>query len=67
LTTFKEINKTEIAEGQQTFDDNISQIKEQWKWFSQHQTKFKDVRDKRLAHLDNFGDKYQRTEVESLG
>jgi hypothetical protein len=42
----------EIAQGKQTFDKHISKLKEQWAWFSEHETKFVDFRNKRLAHLE---------------
>jgi hypothetical protein len=69
LTAFEEMDKIETAGRQQTYDDHISQLKEHWKWFSEYETKFKDSRDKRLAHLDvsKFGDKYEPTEIGSFG
>jgi hypothetical protein len=46
-------------------DDYIEELKKEWLWFSEYETKFKDFRDKRLAHLDvsKFEDKYGPTEM----
>ena len=62
------MDKIEIAENQQIFEDHLFQLNQQWLWFSEHETKFTNVRDKHLAHLDvsKVGDKYERTEVASL-
>jgi hypothetical protein len=60
------MHKIEIAESQRTFEDHVSRLKEQWQWFTEHETKFTKLRDKRLAHHDVSisGDKYEPTEIE---
>jgi HEPN superfamily AbiU2-like protein len=57
-----------IAEGRQTFDNYVSQLEEQWQWLSEHEPKFKDLRDKRLAHLDvsKHEDKYGPTQIQPV-
>jgi AbiU2 len=52
LAASEEINKMEIAQRRQTFDEHISKLKEQWTWFSEHKGKFVDFRNTRLAHLE---------------
>jgi hypothetical protein len=68
LADSEDIDKIDIVKDRQTFDDKISQLKEQWDWFSEHETKFKDFRDKRVAHLEvsKHGGAYEPTEIESL-
>jgi hypothetical protein len=65
-TISEEMHKIEIAESQRTFEDHVSRLKEQWQWFTEHETKFTKLRDKRLAHRDVSisGDKYEPTEIE---
>jgi hypothetical protein len=66
LATSAELNKEEIRERQQTFDDRISQLENQWQWFKEHETKFVDFRNKRLAHLEvsKCEDHYGLTEIQ---
>ncbi len=52
LEFWKEIEKIELKELQQDFDRYLPQLEEQWQWFSQHEEAFKDLRDKRFAHID---------------
>jgi hypothetical protein len=58
----------EVAENRQIFDDNISQLKDKWQWFSEHETTFRNIRDKRIAHLEErkYEDRYGPTEVQPL-
>ena len=37
---------------QQNFDRYLPQLEKQWQWFSQHEKAFKNLRDKRFAHID---------------
>jgi AbiU2 len=64
----EEIDKNEIAKGRETFDDHISQLKEQWQWFSEHEPKFVDFRNKYVAHLEvsKSGEEYGPTEIGPL-
>ena len=57
-----------VAKAKQDFDAQISWLKDQWKWFSEHRTEFKDFRDKRLAHLEvsKIGDQYKPAEIQKI-
>lgn len=37
---------------QQAFDQYLPELEKQWIWFRQHQKAFKELRDKRFAHVD---------------
>jgi AbiU2 len=52
LRVWQEIEKMEVKELQQAFDQYVPKLENEWEWFSQHREAFKILRDKRLAHLD---------------
>jgi hypothetical protein len=64
----EEIDQLEVAENQQRFDNYISHLEEHWKWFSEHESKFVEFRNKRLAHLEvtKYEDGYGPTEIEPV-
>jgi hypothetical protein len=66
LAIWREIEKIEIQELRQAFDEYLPQLEGEWDWLSQHKEAFKDLRDRRLAHLDVslIGDEYRLREVE---
>jgi hypothetical protein len=41
-----------VAEKQKLSDNYISLLEEHWKWFSEHESKFVEFRNERLAHLE---------------
>jgi hypothetical protein len=68
IESSKEIGRLDVAEKQREFDSYISQLKEQWQWFSEHESGFVKFRNKRLAHLElsKFEDQYGPTEIEPV-
>jgi hypothetical protein len=52
LALGEEIDKQEAEGLKQDFDRYLSELAQEWKWFEEHQDKFKSLRDQRLAHLD---------------
>jgi hypothetical protein len=64
----EEIDQLEVAENQQLFEDYISRLEEHWKWFSEHESKFIEFRNKRVAHLEvtKYEDRYGPTEIEPV-
>jgi hypothetical protein len=52
LAVWNEIEKIEVQELRESFDRYLPQLEEQLQWFSQHEGAFKELRDKRFAHVD---------------
>jgi hypothetical protein len=52
LAVWAEIERIETQELQQTFDQYLPELKKHWDWFSQYRDAFKQLRDKKLAHID---------------
>jgi AbiU2 len=52
LAVWNEIEKIEVQELRESFDRYLPRLEEQWQWFSQHEGAFKELRDKRFAHVD---------------
>jgi len=36
----------------QAFDQDLLELEKEWKWFTKHRDKFKNLRDRKLAHVD---------------
>lgn len=68
LATSEEIDRIEMTEGQQAFDNYISLLEKQWQWSSEHEAKFVNFRNRRLAHLEVCKDEdlYGPTEIQKL-
>jgi hypothetical protein len=66
LSAWQQIEKIEVQELRQAFDQYLPELEKEWEWFSQHREAFKELRDKRLAHLDVslVGQEYKLWEVE---
>jgi hypothetical protein len=66
LKIWLDIEQLEIQELRQAFDEYLPQLETEWDWLSQHKEAFKDLRDRRLAHLDVslIGDEYRLREVD---
>ena len=66
LAAWKEIEKIEVQELRQAFDQYLQELEKQWKWFRQHQEAFRELRDKRFAHIDVnlINQEYKLSEVE---
>jgi hypothetical protein len=64
---WNEIEKIEVQELRESFDRYLLQLEEQWQWISQHEGAFKELRDKRFAHVDVslIDQEYKLREVES--
>jgi len=52
LAIEEEIKRGEIKELQQAFCRYLLELKKEWQWFEEHREKFKNLRDRRLAHVD---------------
>ena len=52
LAFAQEIERMEVEELKQAFNQDLSELEEEWKWFKNHRKKFKDLRDQELAHID---------------
>jgi hypothetical protein len=52
LKMWAEVEKQETEELRQAFDRYLPKLQEEWDWFESHRNPFKDLRDKRIAHLD---------------
>jgi hypothetical protein len=52
LAFAREIERMEVEELKQAFNQDLSELEEEWKWFKNHEKKFKDLRDQKLAHID---------------
>jgi hypothetical protein len=52
LEVWEEVEKQEVNELQKEYDGHLKGLREGWLWFENHQTEFKKIRDKQLAHLD---------------
>ena len=52
LAVWAEIERTETQELRQVFDQYLPELEKHWEWFSQHREAFKQIRDKKLAHID---------------
>jgi hypothetical protein len=66
LLFWQEMEKMEIEELRQAFDQYLPELQKEWQWFSQHEQTFKELRDKRFAHLDVslVGQEYKLAPVE---
>jgi hypothetical protein len=64
LKIWQDIEQLEIRELRQAFDEYLPQLEKEWDWLRQHKEAFKDLRDRRLAHLDVNGEEYRLREVE---
>jgi hypothetical protein len=66
LAIWREIEEIEIRELREAFDQYLPQLEKEWEWLLQHKQAFKDLRDRKLAHLDVslIGDEYRLREVE---
>ena len=62
----EEIARIDAKELRQTFDRYVSDLERHLQWFSEHKEAFKDLRDKRFAHIDvSFSDgEYRLPELE---
>ena len=49
---WEEIEKIEMRELQQIFDAYLPKLDQEWEWFKERKQIFKDLRDKRFAHID---------------
>jgi hypothetical protein len=49
---WEEIEKIEMRELQQIFDAYLPKLDQEWEWFNERKQIFKDLRDKRFAHID---------------
>ena len=49
---WEEIEKLETQELKEAFNQSLPELEQEWQWFSQRERKFRDLRDKRLAHID---------------
>ncbi len=52
LAVWREIEKMEVQELRHSFEQYLPELENQWQWFSQHEEAFKELRDKRFAHVD---------------
>jgi hypothetical protein len=66
LLFWQEMEKMEIEELRQAFDQYLPELQKEWQWFRQHEKAFKELRDKRFAHLDVslIGQEYKLVAVE---
>jgi AbiU2 len=48
----EEIEKQEVEELKKCFDQYLTELEKACEWFEEHREKFKQLRDKRLAHID---------------
>jgi AbiU2 len=66
LLFWQEMEKMEVQELRQSFDQYLPELEKEWQWFSQHEEAFKKLRDKRFAHLDVslVDQEYKLSEVE---
>jgi hypothetical protein len=66
LLFWQEMEKMEIQQLQQSFDQYLPELEKEWQWFSQHEQAFKGLRDERFAHLDVslVGQQYKLAAVE---
>ena len=48
----EEIERQEIEELKQAFHLYLLELEKEWQWFKDHRDKFKDLRDRKLAHID---------------
>jgi AbiU2 len=66
LAAWKEIEKMEVQELRQAFDQHLPELEKQWKWLRQHREAFRELRDKRFAHIDVnlINQEYKLSEVE---
>jgi AbiU2 len=46
------IEKKDIEDLNQAFEQHLLDLAKEWQWFDKHQDKFKKLRDRRLAHVD---------------
>jgi hypothetical protein len=62
----EEIARIDAKELRLTFDRYLSELEEQWRWFSEQKQAFKDLRDRRFAHIDVglIDREYQLPEIE---
>jgi hypothetical protein len=60
------MEKIEVQELRQAFDQYLPELEKQWNWFRQHQETFREFRDKRFAHIDVnlINQEYKLSEVE---
>ena len=61
----QEMEKMDVQGLRQSFDQYLLELEKERQWFSQHQEAFKELRDKRFAHLDVklVGPEYKIAEV----
>ena len=52
LLVGQEMEKMDVQALRQSFDQYLSEVKKEREWFNQHKEAFKQLRDKRFAHLD---------------
>jgi hypothetical protein len=52
LLVGQEMEKMDVQGLRQSFDQYLLELEKERQWFSQHQEAFKELRDKRFAHLD---------------
>jgi hypothetical protein len=66
LLFWQEMEKMEVRELRQSFDQYLPELQKEWQWFGQHEEAFKKLRDKRFAHLDVslVGQEYKLAEVQ---
>jgi hypothetical protein len=46
------MERREVEELKQAFEQHLLELDKEWQWFSGHRDKFKELRDRRLAHVD---------------
>jgi hypothetical protein len=66
LLFWQEMERIEVQELRQSFDQYLPELQKEWQWFGQHEEAFKKLRDKRFAHLDVslVGQEYKLAEVQ---
>jgi hypothetical protein len=52
LAVWQEIEKMEVQELRHSFEQYLPELEKQREWFSQHEEAFRELRDKRFAHVD---------------
>jgi hypothetical protein len=52
LAFSEEIERRDVEDFKQAFEQDLSELEKEWQWFSGHRDEFKNLRDGRLAHVD---------------
>jgi hypothetical protein len=67
LLVGQEMEKMDVQGLRRAFDQYLPELENEWQWFSGHREAFKELRDKRFAHLDVglVGQEYKLAEVQA--